>query len=98
MTVSGAAIAAIGGITVNAQNKRHVQVHTRKVNNIIGTRRYYLALYDQYQGHLYLHAYKSSAPPVSMWKYYTLACPPCIGFFARQPHGQSFSPVVLYGG
>ena len=59
MTVSGAAIAAIGGITVNAQNKRHVQVHTRKVNNIIGTAPILFALYDQYQGHLYLHAYKS---------------------------------------
>ncbi|WOV90867.1 MAG: hypothetical protein R1F54_10145 [Candidatus Zeuxoniibacter abyssi] len=59
MTVSGAAIAAIGGITVNAQNKRHVQVHTRKVNSVIGTAPILFALYDQYQGHLYLHAYKS---------------------------------------
>ena len=59
MTVSGAAIAAIGGITVNAQNKRHVQVHTRKVNNIIGTAPILFAYMTNTRGHLYLHAYKS---------------------------------------
>ena len=58
MAVSTTAPATIGGIVVNAQNKQQVQVHTRRINRI-GKAPILMALYDQYDGHLYLHAFKS---------------------------------------